>query len=59
MSECRFKVGSLGRGGIPEAAYLGDEFYIIERGVLGEIALPSFRVLEIRSHFPGKSDAGR
>jgi hypothetical protein len=39
-SEGRFEVGSLGRGGISEAASLGEQKWRLSAGVLGETALP-------------------
>jgi hypothetical protein len=41
-SEGRFEVGSLGRGGISEAASLGEQNWRLSSGVLGETALPGF-----------------
>ena len=40
MSEFRFVVVSLGRGGISEAASLGEQILRLSAGVLGETALP-------------------
>ena len=40
--ESRFEVGGLGRGGISEAAQLGEQSWIFNAGVLGETALPRF-----------------
>jgi hypothetical protein len=37
-----FVVGSLGRGGISEAASLGEQYWMLSKGVLGETALPWF-----------------
>ena len=42
MSECSFVAGSLGSGGISEAASLGEQIRIFNVGVLGETALPRF-----------------
>ena len=39
-SEGRFEVGSLGKGGISEAASLGEQKWRLSAGVLGETALP-------------------
>ena len=45
MSECRFVAGSLGSGGISEAASLGEQSWRLSGGVLGETALPGFWVM--------------
>ena len=43
MSECRFVVGSLGRGGISEAASLGDSSYNLQRRRARDSPLPRLR----------------
>ena len=48
MSECLFVAGSLGSGGISEAASMGEQRWRLNAGVLGETALPGFRVCRVR-----------
>jgi len=43
MSECRFVVGSLGSGGISEAASLGDPSYSLQRRRAKDSPLPPLR----------------
>ena len=42
---CLIVVGSLGSGGISEAASLGEQSWRLSGGVLGETALPGFWVM--------------
>jgi hypothetical protein len=48
MLECRFVAGSLGSGGISEAASMGEQNWRLSAGVLGETALTGFRVCRVR-----------
>ena len=52
MSECCFEAGSLGSGGISEAASLGEQIRIFNVGVLGETALPGFSGCGVRVPAP-------
>ena len=59
MTECSFVAGSLGSGGISEAASLGEQSWRLSGGVLGETALPGFWVMsrEERDTSPRLRDA--
>ena len=58
-SECRFVVASLGRGGISEAASLGEQSWRLSAGVLGETALPEFLGGKVRTRGGEKPRADR